>query len=103
MNSTAGSTPTVPKVLRVTELKKVFGNSQSGSGSIISSKRRLMLDQTARSCTSSPRRVRISSTVPCTYFSYSSMRSTASFWLPRQSRASKRCRARCVIARNSAL
>ena len=56
MNSTAGSTPTVPNVLRVTELKNVLVNSLSGSGSMISSKRRLMLDQIARSCTSSPRR-----------------------------------------------
>ena len=37
MNSTAGSTPTVPKVLRVTELKNVLMNSLSGSGSMISS------------------------------------------------------------------
>ncbi len=103
MNSIAGSTPTVPNVLRVTELKKVFGNSQSGSGSIISSKRRLMADQIARSCTSSPSRWRISSTVPSTYFSYSSMRSTASFWLPRQSRSSKRWRARRVTSRKSVL
>ena len=56
MNSTAASTPTVPKVLRVTELKKVLVNSLSGSGSMISSNRRLMLDQTERSCASSPRR-----------------------------------------------
>ena len=36
MNSTAASTPTVPKVRRVTELKNVFVNSLSGSGSMIS-------------------------------------------------------------------
>ncbi len=66
MNSTAASTPTVPKVRRVTELKKVFVNSLSGSGSMISAKRRLMADQIARSWTSSPSRCRISSTVPST-------------------------------------
>ena len=69
MNSTAGSTPTVPKVLRVTELKNVLMNSLSGSGSMISSNRRFMLDQMARSCTSSPRRWRMSSTLPVTYLS----------------------------------
>ncbi len=66
MNSTAASTPTVPNVRRVTELKNVFVNSLSGSGSMISAKRRLIADQIARSCTSSPSRRRMTSTVPST-------------------------------------
>ena len=48
-NSTAASTPIVPKVRRVTELKNVLSNSRSGSASISSVKRRLMLLQSARS------------------------------------------------------
>ena len=39
----------MPKVRRVTELKKVLSNSRSGSASISSVKRRLMLLHSARS------------------------------------------------------
>jgi hypothetical protein len=49
------------------QLKNVLANSWSGSGSMISSKRRLMLDQTARSSASSPSLLRISSTLLSTY------------------------------------
>ena len=82
-----------------------------GSGTFIGDKRverdeverRRMLDHSERSCASSPRRLRIVATVLSTYLRYSSMRSTASRWLPCQSRSSKRRRARRVMARNSVL
>ena len=83
---------------RVTELKNVLQNSLSGSPSDQVGEMPLDLGPQRRADRAfSPSAHLQLATVACMQRSYSSMRSTASCWLPCQSRAAKRSIARRVI------
>ena len=62
-NSTSGATPTVPKTLRLIELKKVLVNSGSGCSVIRAAKAPRMRRQSGRSSEREPSRSRSSATV----------------------------------------
>ena len=96
--SMPGSTPTVLKIRRVTELKNVWASSASGRSRLPVAWSAFTAAQRVRSMTASPRMSRTSATAASRCTRYSVSRSVASLWAASQSRRSKRSRARRVIS-----